>query len=117
MASIWRHPKSPLWMACFTAHIGLSKRQLKLTTGTDDKKLARRIADELEDAAHGLRTAEKINAFLLEIEDLKVRRVAHRAFDTALRHTTGSGLGSKTTSGFIKGWLERTHDEVSPASR
>jgi len=104
-------------MACFTAHVGLRKRQLKLTTGTADRKLARRIADELEIAAHGLRTTEKVKAFLAEIEDLKVRRVAHRAFDAALRHTTGCGLGSKTASGFIKEWLERTHDEVSSATR
>lgn len=117
MASIWRHPDSPFWTACFTANVGLSARQLKLTTGTADKKLARRIADELEAAARGLRTTEKIQAFLSEIDDLKVRRTVHRAFDLALRHATGSGLGSKTARGFITAWQERTQHEVSPATR
>ncbi len=103
-------------MACFTANVGVSTRQLKLTTATADKKLARRIADELEAAARGLRSAEKIKSFLSEIEDLKVRGAAHWAFDKALRHTTGSGLGSKTARGFIESWLERNKSEVSPAT-
>ncbi len=116
MSSIWKHPNSPFWMACFTANVGLSARQLKLTTGTADKKLARRIADELEEAARGLRTTERVKAFLKEIEDMKVRRAAHRAFDLALRHTTGTGLGSKTARGFIEGWLETAKTTVATAT-
>lgn len=103
-------------MACFNANVGVTTRQLKLTTATPDKKLARQIADELEDAARGRRSVEKIKAFLAEISDLKVRGAVHRAFDKALRHTTGTGLGSKTARGFIEGWLERTKSEVSPAT-
>ena len=117
MSSIWRHPKSPFWMACFTANVGVSNRQLKLTTATVDKKLARRIADELEVAARGLRPIDAIKSFLNEIKDLKVQGAARRAFDKALRHTTGTGLGSKTASGFIEAWLERTKSEVSPATQ
>lgn len=116
MASIWKDPRSPYWLACFTAYVGVSAQQLKRTTATTDKKLARRLADELEEAARGARPPERIKSFLSEIEDLKARRAAHHAFDFALRHTTGSGLGSKTTRGFIDGWLERTQSEVSPAT-
>jgi hypothetical protein len=103
-------------MACFTANVGVSTRQLKLTTVTTDKKLARRIADELEAAARGLRPTERIKSFLEEIEDKKVRGAAHRAFDKALRHATGSGLGSKTARVFIEAWLERTKGEVSTST-
>ena len=116
MASIWRHPKSPFWMACFTANAGARTRQLKLTTGTGDRSLARRIADELEAAARGLRSNEKIKSFLDEFTDLKVKDAARRSFDSALRHTTGSGLGSKSVRGFTKSWLERTQGEVSYAT-
>lgn len=104
-------------MACFTANAGARTRQLKLTTGTTDKKLARKIADELEAAARGLQSTEKIKSFLAEIPDLKVRDSARRSFDSALRHTTGSGLGSKSVRGYAKSWLERTQGEVSQATR
>ncbi len=120
MASIWKDPRSPYWTACFTAYIGVSARQLQRTTATTDKKLARRIADELEEAARGKRTPERIKEFLEKDQDLKAdlkaKRAAHHAFDFALRHTTGSGLGSKTARGFIEGWLERNKSEVSPAT-
>src|SRR5690349_12696373 len=116
MASIWKDQRSPYWIACFTAYVGVSAKQLKRTTATTDKKLARKIADELDEAARGARSPERIQSFIGEIEDLKARRAAHHAFDFALRHTTGSGLGSKTTRGFVEGWLERTKSEVSPAT-
>lgn len=103
-------------MACFTANVGVITRQPKLTTATADRKLARRIADELEAAARGLPTVEKIKSFLGDIEGLKIRSAVHWAFDKALRHTTGRDLGSKTARGFMEGWLERTKCEVSPAT-
>jgi integrase len=116
MASIWKHPCSPYWMACFTTYVGVSAKQLKRTTATEDKKLARKIADELEEAARGARSPERIKSFLDEIEDLMARRAAHHAFDDALRMSTGSGLGSKTARGFIEAWVERTKSEVSCAT-
>lgn len=116
MASIWKDPRSPHWLACFTAYIGASARQFKRTTATPDKKLARRIADELEDTARGTRRPEQITSFLEGIEDLKARRAAHHAFDFALRRTTGRGLGTKTARGFLAAWLERTKNEVSDAT-
>jgi integrase len=103
-------------MACFTANVGVSIRQLKLTTSTTDRKTARKIADELEDAARGARSPEQIRIFLNGIRDLKARGAAQRAFDRALRHTTGRGLGNQTTRAFIKAWLERTKGEVASAT-
>lgn len=116
MASIWKDPRSPHLIACFTAFIGQSARQLKKATGTTDKKLARRLADELEEAGHGARTPGRIKSFLAGIPDLKARRAAYDAFDDVLRKTTGTGLVSQTTRTFVEAWLERTRGEVSAAT-
>ena len=47
MASLWKHPESKYWIACFTAADG---RQLKRTTRSTDKREALRIAQALEEA-------------------------------------------------------------------
>lgn len=108
MASLWKHPKSPFWNACFTAHVGASARQLKLTTGTADRKLARRIADELDDVGRGVRTSDQIKAFLEGITDLRAKRAARHACDSVMRRTTGRSLESKSARGFVESWLKRT---------
>jgi integrase len=124
MSSIWKDPRSPYWLACFTAYVGASAKQIKRTTGTVDKKLARRIADELDEAGRGRRSPEDIKEFLASAafkngegrEDLKAKRAARHAFDFTMRETTGRSLESKTTRGFVESWLERTKSEVSPGT-
>lgn len=116
MASIWKDPRSPYYLACFTAYVGASARQLKRTTATADKKLARRIADELDEAGRGARSPEQIKLFLEGIQDLKAKRAARHAFDFAFRATTGRSMESKTTRGFVASWLERTEGEVSAST-
>lgn len=116
MGSIWKHPNSSNFNACFTAVVGASARQYKLTTGTADKKLARRIADELDQVGRGVRTSDQIKSFLEGIADLKAKRAARKACDAILRRTTGRSLESKTARGFVESWLERTKGEVSPAT-
>ncbi len=109
--------RSPYWLACFTAYVGSKRKQLKKSTATADRKLARRIADELEEAARGARKSEDIEAFLSGVTDLRAQRAARTAFDDVLRKTTGAGLGSKTARGFITEWLERNQDEFSDSTR
>jgi integrase len=140
MASIWKDPRSPYWLACFTAYVGASAKQLKRTTATEDKKLARRIADELDKAGRGALTPGEIKAFLSgsdfktkikiktkgedgkeiesfeEREDLKAKRAASHAFDFAFSKTTGRSFESKTVRGFVESWVERTKSEVSPGT-
>ncbi len=117
MASLWKHPNSPYWSACFTAVVGQRLIQMKRSTGTADRKLASKIADEIEDAARGQLTPEKVQAFLEEkVEDLGVRRFARAAFDQVMRKTVGRGLVSKTTRGFVQNWLEVSKGEVSAAT-
>lgn len=115
MSSITKDPKdrSPYFLACFTAYVGQARRQLKKSTATTDRKLAQRIADELEEAAQGRLTPEGIQSFLVGVADRRAQRAAHCAFDDVLRKTTGTGLGSKTARGYITEWLERNRGTLA----
>jgi integrase len=119
MASITKdsNDRSPFFTACVTAFVGRSRRQWKRSTGTTDRKLAQRVADELEEAAQGRRSADEIKAFLATIKtDLRAWRAAHNVFDDVLRKTTGHGLGSKTTRGYIDEWLARNAGTLAQAT-
>jgi integrase len=118
MSSITKDPigRSPYFLACFTAYVGQARRQWKKSTATTERKLARRIADELEDAAQGKRKPEDIQAFLAGITDLRAQRAARTALDDILRKTTGTGLGSKTARGYITEWLERNKLEFADST-
>ncbi len=93
--------RSPYFLACFTAYVGQARRQWKLSTATQDRRLAQRIAEELEEAAQGRLTPEGVQSFLAGVADRKAQRIARCAFDAVLRRTTGAGLGSKTARGYI----------------
>ncbi len=118
MASLTKDSKdrSPFFTACFTAFVGQARLQWKKSTATSDRKLAHRIADELEEAALGRRTPEGIQSFLAGIPDNRAKRAAHSAFDDVLRKTTGTGLGSKTVRGYITEWLERNRGTLAATS-
>ena len=47
MASLWKHPNSPYWTACYTNSLG---RQVKRSTKQRNSKLARKIAEAWEEA-------------------------------------------------------------------
>ena len=128
MASIWKDPRSPNWLACFTAYVGVTAKQFKRTTGTPDKRLARRIAEQLDDVGRGACSPEEIKKFLSGPDfkskdddgndhlDLKGKSAATDAFNFVMRMTTGRSLESKTTRGYVKAWLDRTKNEVAPGS-
>src|SRR5260221_9114141 len=116
MSSIYRDDRSPFWTACFTAYVGQQVKQLKKTTATADKELAKVIAVELEKAGEGKRTADEAKEFLNGFEDLKAQRATRRAFDDVLRLVTGTGLENRTVRSFVEGWLERTRGEVASAT-
>ncbi|MBI3413900.1 MAG: tyrosine-type recombinase/integrase [Verrucomicrobia bacterium] len=120
MASITTDSKdrSPFYTACFTAFVGQARQQLKKSIATTDRKLAQRIADELEDAAQGKRTTDEIKTFLATNlkTDLRAQRAARKAFDDVLRKTTGSGLGTKTARGYIAEWLARNRGTLAKTS-
>ena len=116
MSSIYRDDRSPFWTACFAAYVGQQAKQLKKTTATADKELAKLIAVKFEEAGRGALNVEKVKAFLADIPDLRTERAARRAFDDVLRLITGTGLESRTTRSFVEGWKERTRGEVAHAT-
>ena len=103
MASIWKDERSPYWIACFTASMGQQRAQWKRGTFTKDRKTARRVADELEEAAQGGRDSAAITTLLNGIADLSARRRLYRVFDIVLQRTTGCGLGGKSVRSFVNG--------------
>lgn len=105
MASIWRHPKSPFWMGCFTDYKGMALRQLKRTTATGDKKLATRIADQYEQAAAGKVEIEDTRRFLEGIADRATRRTVGIVLDDLLRSVNGRGLESASLKAVSERWL------------
>lgn len=116
MASLWFDERGASWTVCFTVFEGQARRQVKRAVGTTDRRLAMRVALELEEAAQGRRTREELLPFLNSITDLRARRWSTRAVDAALRRATGAGLESKATRTFIEDWLARTEPEVAPAT-
>lgn len=63
MASIWKHPRSQFWTACFTDHAG---RQRKKSTKETNKKLALKMAEKLEAEYRRVRTAGQMQKLLME---------------------------------------------------
>jgi len=112
MASIHKDGADATWRAAVTCIVGSARTQVKKTTGTTDRKLARRIADFLEELAGGLITAEEAHKFIAKIQEARAKRAARRAGDDLLRMTTGHGLGGESLRTFAEGWLARTQGEV-----
>src|SRR4051794_39419347 len=73
MASIWRHPNSSYYSACFPVHSTIGPQRWKRSIKTKDAKLARRIADMLDDAGRGTLTEQDINSFGEKIYDVRTR--------------------------------------------
>ena len=97
MASLWKHPQSKYWTACFTDRTG---KQRKRSTGTTDRKQALKLANEYEDAARRRRTARQAREVISDLH----------------RELTGEDLPTVTTRAFLEGWLERKKVETSPAT-
>src|SRR5882672_3456226 len=95
MASIWRHPKSRFFAACFPIHKPAGgttrwKRSLKTT----DRKLARRIADSLDDAGRNALSEAEINAITQKIRDARTRNTDTKVFADAFRVVEGREIGA-----------------------
>jgi integrase len=117
VASVWRHPKSPFWAACFTVHIPHSlpqrwKRSLK----TEDRKIARSIADTLEDAGRGALSEEAINSFAEKIRDGKARTATIGIFRDVFRSVTGREFGAGSLRAFAESWITSLKTELAPQS-
>ena len=97
MASLWKHPQSKYWTACFTDRTG---KQRKRSTSTTDRKAALKLANEYEDAARKRRTSRQARGVISDLH----------------REITGEDLPSVTASSFFGGWLERKKAATSQAT-
>jgi len=98
MASIWKHPNSRYWTACFRDASGRPRR---VTTKTTDRRMALRMANEFEKASRNKRTLSQLE---------KVLRTFHEELG-------GEGSEKRSLRAFCAEWLEEKEPSVSDAIR
>jgi integrase len=94
MASIWKHPKSRFWTACFRDGHG---RRRRVTTKSTDRKIARKIADEFERASRNERTLHHIEERLRSFQE----------------EFSGKPFARQSLAAFCQEWLEEKQPSVS----
>ncbi len=78
VASVWKHPKSQYWTACFRDQNG---RQRRISTKETDQEKALLIAEEFERAAGPKRTLKQVEKVLDRLhEEVSGQRVVRPAF-------------------------------------
>lgn len=97
MASIWKHPKSKFWTACWTDQSG---RRLKRSTKTTDRRLALRIAQEFEEVSARARTSAQVRKV---VEDMHKR-------------ITGEELPTISLRGYVELWLTGKKHGTKPST-
>ncbi len=98
MASLFKHPKSPFWSACFRLPDGT---RTKRSTGTSDRRKAQRIANEFEDAARAASEGRFVES--------RARQTIADIFAMA----NPSTLPSSTVNDFLTAWLKRKELEAA----
>lgn len=88
MASIWKHPKSRYWVACFTDSDG---RQRKRSTKETDRKRAIRLAEQFE------------SAYRRALTETQARQI----LNTIYEEIHGEPLMSVNTKQFLENWLQQ----------
>lgn len=89
MASIWKHPESQYWIACFRDANG---RQRRLSTRETDRKKAQTIALEYEKTARTRRTL----------------RQTRKAIERLHEEIAGEPIPQKTLRTYVAEWLGLT---------
>ena len=88
MASLWKHPQSKYFTACWTDANG---RRMKRSTKTTDKKLADKLARQFEQESRAKRTAKQARRVLADI----------------YRDLSGEELPAVTVREYFTGYVER----------
>jgi integrase len=99
MASLRRLTKSPYWIACFTLPDG---RRTQRSTGTTDKRCARKIADKFDETAREGRAGK--------LTESRARKTIADIY--ALANT--DSLPSSKINVFFVDWLKRKEIEAGP---
>lgn len=97
MASLRRKDRSPFWFACFALPDGTRTQR---STGTTDKRGARRIADKFEDAARAAAAGR--------LTEARARRTIADIYALA----SHDALPSSTVADFLDSWLKRKELET-----
>lgn len=79
MASLWKHPNSPFWTACYTDETG---RQRKRSTKLTDRRSALKMAEAFEDASKKARAAELTRAAAVKVLNELMERTHGEGIDT-----------------------------------
>lgn len=90
MASLWKHPKSSYWTACFTDETG---RQRKRSTKQKDLKSARKVAESFEEACRRARVREL------------TRSSATHLINDLMERTHGEGLDLSSIREYLASYL------------
>jgi integrase len=98
MASVWRHPLSKYWTACFR---DLAGKQRRITTKETDRKVAQRIAEEYESAVRTKRTQRQVS------------RVLERLYE----EISGVAVQRKTVRAYCQEWLSTKEPETAPRTQ
>lgn len=101
MASLWKHPQSKYWVACYT---DLEGKQRKASTKVEalekNRRAAMKVADELEQAHKRRMTTSQIVRMCGEL----------------VKEVTGEELPSMTVRGFLDSYLKRRAGEIKDSS-
>jgi integrase len=97
MASLRIKPRSPYWWACFYLEDGSrAQRSTRLDATQVNRKIAQRMADELEDAHKKKSTEAQMRRILTDLNERLV----------------GQPLASATLTDYAKQWLARKKGEI-----
>lgn len=97
MASLWKHPKSQFWTACFTDDNG---RQLKRSTKLTDRNRAMLMAQKFE------------AAYRMKLTEAQARKVVSDIFE----QLHGEQLYHATVRKFLTDWMANKKNETSPGT-
>ena len=97
MSSVWKHPKSQFWTACFTDENG---RQLKRSTKLTDRSKAVAMAQKYE------------ATYRMKMTEAQARKVVSDIYE----QIHGEQLYQATTRKFFTDWLTAKENELSPGS-
>jgi integrase len=98
MASVWRHPQSRYWTACFR---DVSGRQRKISTKVTSRREALKIAHEFEKASRLKRT----------------RQHTREAIERLHAELTGESYSGVSLRAFTAAWLESKRAETAPSTQ
>ena len=97
MASVWRHPESQYWTACFRDENG---RQRRISTKETNNKKALKIAEEFERAVKTKRTLKQVQNALdrlhEEVSGQSVKRTTFRKYQSDWLNAKKTEIASST---------------------